>query len=495
MRAYRIGLFAALIALLAACGASEKMAPASVDQPAPGPDFANVTIIDGGPLVGMHFTHFGVNPTVDTAEQAESTFGLRADQASFGLAQLQLALGALPDRASVRVEDFVNALPAPASASASASASKDLFAVDAEVFPSPNRPGYDVLRVSLTARAAPVSRRVLVVIDADAAHRDAVRGIVSRLLETLTASDTIAVIRADGRVTLPLVRVTDARVHAAIAGLAVGHGRGRAGISAAARMAQGRGQLVYISDGLAQRDRPDLDALLDAARRTTALAWTIIGLGRGPYDDPRLNMLATASGGRYLYADPAVSIPLTVLAPRPMAARNARAQVQFDATAVTRYRLLGHERHAQNSAARRETGASIRSESTITALWEIKRAPGSKALGHIMIQASGADGRAIRRTVALSGVARPSFIAASTYSRQALVAAALAEKLRSAYWVRGVGYAKLRAQLDAIPLSARDAILDRVLDQAQALDTRPDAYVDRGPIAQMRFDHVPIVRR
>jgi hypothetical protein len=169
--------------------------------------------------------------------------------------------------------------------------------------------------------------------------------------------------------------------------------------------------------------------------------------------------------------------------------------VQFDPTAVTRYRLLGHERHAQDSAARRGTGASVRGGSTITAVWEIKRAPGNKPLGHIMIQASGADGRAIQRTVALSGVARTSFIDASTYSRQALVAAALAEKLRSAYWVRGVGYAKLRAQLDAIPASGRDAILDRMLTQAQALDTRGDAYADRGPIAQMGFEHVPIVRR
>ena len=491
MRAYLLGLYGARLALLVACGAQEKPAPASVERPGPLPHFANLAIIDGGPLVGMHFEHFGVNPTVDTREQAESTFGLRADQASVGLAQVQLGLGTLPNRASVRVEDFVNALVPPRQTVDS----KDLFAVDTELFPSPHRPGYDVLRISLTAKSAPIARRVFVVIDADAAHRDAVRRLVLRVANTLNPLDTIALVAGTGRVVLPLVRAGDGRIRAAIDTLRVDRGHGQAGVGAAARLAHGRGQIVYVSDGLAQYDQPTLNALLATAQTTTALGWTIVGLGRGPYDDPRLNQLTTASGGRYLYADPAVSLASSALVAQSTVAVNARAHVRFDAAAVTRYRLLGHERQAQADAAQRGSGARVMGGSTVTALWEVKRVAGAKSLGHMMIQANDTHGIPVRRTVALTVDARPSFEAASVFSRQAIIAAALAEKLRSAYWVRGVDYAALRGRLNAIPARARDPILDRMLTQTQALDTRGDTYADRGPVAKMGFDHVPIVRR
>lgn len=492
MRAYRIGLHGALLAILAACGASEKMAPASVDQPkpAPGPTFANLAIVDGGPLVGMHFTHFGVNPTVDTREQPASTFGLSADQASVGLVQLQMGKGRLPDRGSVRVEDFVNALTAPPATVDP----RDLFAIDSALLPSPTRPGYDVLRVTLTARPAATPRRVFVVLDAAATRAPEVRDIVARLVSGLTPADAISVVHRGRTVAVPIGPVTDPRTTAAIARLTPTPDAGWRNIKAAQALARDGGQVVYINDGLANRDQPMIDRLLGMAPSRAKAAWTVIGLGRGPYDDGRLVQLATAMGGRYLYTDRSVPLTPEQLVPRPVAAFDARAHAQFDPDAVTRYRLLGHERADTPGGA--STGAQVAGGATATVLWEVKRTGNDKPLGSLMIRATdAASGAPVLQRFSLAPPRQPSFAAAPPFSRQAVIAAALAEKLRSAYWVRGVGYPTLRALLDAIPADQRDATLDRMLTRAQALDTRGDAYARQGPIAQMSFDHVPIVRR
>ncbi len=63
---------------------------------------------NGRPYGDVFFEHYGVNPFIDTEDDALSTFGLDVDTASYTIARRYLDDGNLPDPASVRVEEFLN---------------------------------------------------------------------------------------------------------------------------------------------------------------------------------------------------------------------------------------------------------------------------------------------------------------------------------------------------------------------------------------------------
>lgn len=489
---------AALLALLAACGAADKSAPrvaADTVPEAPEP-FARIAIVQAGPLSGLHFEHYGVNPTVETREQAESSFGLQAERASFDLARMQIAANALPAKASVRVEDFVNAVRPPVAAPSDS----DTFTLDAEAFPSPNRPGYHVLRISLAAAArAERPRRVVMVLDlADPAGLPLVQAAIGQVIAQLGATGELALVDVAGRVLLPVSPARDPRVQRVIEALELGSGPQVAGLELAFGLAARDGaldrQVIYCADGMVRHDARTVDRLIAAARRGAALGvgLTAIGVGRQQYDDARMARLALAAGGRYLYLAEGRG-DARLLTDR-VVARGAHARLRFDPAGVIRYRLLGHERHAERAADRYvHPGANVPAGATVTVLYEVKLAPGAGALGALRIDYADEGGqvRTLERGLPRSLVRAE----ASPYGRVTLVAAALAEKLRGAWWVRGVTYAQLQEQLAALPPAARDAELSALLDAAARLDQRGDPYPDAAPVAQMTFDHVPITRR
>src|SRR5690606_29760851 len=102
----------------------------------------------------MFFHHYGVNPTIDTAEQPSSTFAVDVDTASFTMARGYLERGNLPAEAAVRVEEFVNAFDYGYEAPA-----RDTFAIHAEAAPSPNRRGYHVLHVGVKGKEVTKAER------------------------------------------------------------------------------------------------------------------------------------------------------------------------------------------------------------------------------------------------------------------------------------------------------------------------------------------------
>ncbi|HEX6867723.1 MAG TPA: von Willebrand factor type A domain-containing protein, partial [Candidatus Limnocylindrales bacterium] len=61
------------------------------------------------PYDGVTFDDPGANPTTDTDEDRVSTFAMDVDTASYTIAQRYVDDGNLPDPASIRVEEWVNA--------------------------------------------------------------------------------------------------------------------------------------------------------------------------------------------------------------------------------------------------------------------------------------------------------------------------------------------------------------------------------------------------
>lgn len=503
-------LFPLFAALLAACGGarSPEMRPPSVEPTAP-PPFAAVAVVDAGPLAGMHFRHYGVNPTVDTAEEPRSTFALSADTATWEVARAHLQQGRLPAPAVVRIEDFVNAFhdggPTPAR--------DDIFAFDSETFPSPNRPGYHVLRLALKAREAPpIPVRLVAVVDVAAEGRVALaRATLHQVFAALGPHDEAALVAADGQVLLgptpPGPALDEALIQlAAMAPVA------EVGLATAYALAgdapgdHGR-QVVYCGDGRTDREAWAFDRLVAAAEAGAALGvgLTTVGLGPGPFDDDRLARLARAGSGRYLYVDASgASEGLARRMPthRAIVAREARAEVTFDPTAVVRYRLLGYERHAERAAdGVVAPGGDVFAGQAGAVLYELKLAPGSSSeLGLVRVRYRPPGGGApttFEAVVPRSSV-RPTWESATGEARLALVVAAFGEKLRGAYWVRGIGYPDLLKQFEGLPepVRRRPAVqeLGQLLGRAAALDARGDPWASKLPLVGMDFDHIPVVQ-
>lgn len=494
-------------AVLSACGGVAPSMRAPETEPKAMQPFAAVAVVDAGPLAGMHFRHYGVNPTVDTTEEPRSSFALSADTATWEVTRTHLAQGRLPEPAVVRIEDFVtafheDAVPAP---------TDGVFALESEAFPSPNRPGYHVLRLALKARQAPPTPvRLVAVVDvaADPERLALARETLRQAFAGLGSADEVGLVAGDGRVLL--APQAPGAALSMLADLETSPPVGQAGLAAAYTLAsQGahQRQVIYCGDGRADREARAFDAVVATAEAGAALGvgLTAVGLGPGRYDDDRLARLARAGRGRYLYVDAgtaALGLAERLPTHRPVVAREVRAEVAFDPTAVIRYRLLGYERHAERAA---DTvvvpGGDVVAGQANGILYEVKLAPGNTSdLGMLSVRYRPMEGGPLATFQAPlpRRVVRPTYEAASGAARLALVVAALGEKLRGAYWVRGVGYPDLLKQFEGLPADVRQRAdargLGTLLGQAAVLDQRGDPFAGQAPAVGMDFDHVPVVQ-
>ncbi len=135
------------------CGAARhpsKTAPASLA-------FAEVPVVFGDPVPSFYFDQFAVNPTVETSARPQSSVALDSDVAPFERARALILAGRRPAPGSVRTEAFINfaagLTPPPPPLGPAAGP----LVVSAQRFPSPTRPGYDLLHLTVSARAGPAT--------------------------------------------------------------------------------------------------------------------------------------------------------------------------------------------------------------------------------------------------------------------------------------------------------------------------------------------------
>src|SRR5688572_10993564 len=107
------------------------------------------------PTGGESYRDYGTNPWTDASKDRLSTFAADVDTASYTLMRRKLTEGALPPKASVRVEEFVNyfsySFPDPTAASP--------FSVVIDAAPSPVSAARHILRVGVATKAKHESER------------------------------------------------------------------------------------------------------------------------------------------------------------------------------------------------------------------------------------------------------------------------------------------------------------------------------------------------
>jgi Ca-activated chloride channel family protein len=529
---------AAVLTLVAGCsmrapvhersGEAKPSAPSHGDSPA---DFSGLPVVNGKPYADMYFKSYGVNPTIDTEEESVSTFSVDVDTASYTLARSYLARGHLPEEEAIRVEEFVNAFkydyPNPGNAP---------FGVQVEAFPSPNRRGYHVLHVGIKGREVSTSERqpanLVFTIDVSGSMAMENRlGLVKRslalLVEQLDERDSLAIVvyGDSARTVLEPTRATNrSRILEAIDSLKsegstnVQSGLQMAYALAASQVREGTvSRVILCSDGVANNGITGADDIFESikeyARRGVRL--TTVGFGMGNYNDVLMERLAQQGDGQYAYVD---ELPEArrlfveqLTGTLQLIARDVKVQLEFDKSVVSRYRLIGFENRLLNKedfANDKVDAGDMGAGHTVTALYEVKfrdaqalTAPAFATL-RIRYKEPGTPleaGTSQKVEKALpSAIVRQSLEAASGPTQLSLVVALFAEKLRGSYWARNVSYADLLRLWNQLPERIRtreDAgELHQLIQQARANDKRGDKFEKMTPVANMDFDHVPVVR-
>jgi Ca-activated chloride channel family protein len=429
------------------------------------------------PYPDVFFDNPGVNPFIDTEDDALSTFALDVDTGSYTVARRFLSDGNLPDKDGIRVEEFVNYFPTGLAAPA-----EDAFAIHVDGAPTPfvQNERYQVARVVVQSRdmsdeTRPDAALTFVVDVSGSMAMESRLELVKQSLRLLvgqlhvTDSVAIAVYGSSARTVLeptPLSQVET--VMAAIDSLQPeGATNAEAGLLLGYQLARqafrpgGVNRVILASDGVANVGNTGPDTILAQIRAEAegGIQLTTLGFGMGNYNDTLMEQLADDGDGFYSYVDTIdeaqrlfveelTSTLVTV-------ALDAKVQVAWKPAAVERYRLIGFENRSIDDDQFRdesvEAGA-IGAGHTVTALYELKLAEGARAsLGSVSLRWTDPVSGEVREIAQVLDAAATSdsFADADRHFRLATTSAAFAEVLRDSYWAQQFSLAGVAAEAAA----------------------------------------------
>ncbi len=338
-------------------------------------------------------------PEIQTGDNAFSTFSLNVSDVSFKLAAASLEKGQMPDPASVRSEEFINAFdyrdPEPAPGAPIA------FAWERVRYPfAHNR---DLLRFSLkTAAAGRQAGRPLNIVllldnsgsmeraDRVQIIREALRVLASQLqpqdkLSVITFARTPRLF-ADG-----VSGDKAGEVAEQVSGLTPHGGTNledamNLAYRTAARhyLANGINRVVLLTDGAANLGNVEPDALKHAveAQRKQGIALDCFGIGWEGFNDDLLEVLSRNGDGRYGFinspGEAATEFAGQLAGALKVAASDVKVQVEFNPKRVTSYRQIGYAKHQLKKEQFRDNtvdAAEIAAQEAGNALYTVEANP------------------------------------------------------------------------------------------------------------------------
>jgi Ca-activated chloride channel family protein len=335
---------------------------------------------------------------VSTADSPQSTFAVDVDTASYGYTRRLINDGRLPERSTVRPEEFVNAFNQEYE-----QPSGNGFAVhtDGARLPETHQAADRVrlLRVGLQTRAENRAERkdaaLTFVIDvsgsmAEPGRLDLVQDALHTLVNQLRPTDSVAIVAfsSRARVVREMTRVAEkADLNAAIdklhpeestnleAGLVLGYLVARDGFRPSAT-----NRVIILSDGLANTGNTDSAPILSQIQEEARKQITLLGVGVGSsYGDQLMEQLADKGDGFVVYVSERSQARKVFVEQLPatlaLRALDAKVQVTFDAHAVETYRLIGYEDRAvanEDFRNNKVDGGEVGPGHSVTALYSVR---------------------------------------------------------------------------------------------------------------------------
>lgn len=314
------------------------------------------------------FEAVGTNPFVIVGHDPLSTFAADVDTASYDLFRSNVQNGLLPNKDSIRLEEFVNYFsydyPAPAVDA------EHPFAIHLDATPNLVDRGTQLLRVGIQGKVIPPDEEkkpanLVFLIDVSGSMQHEipqVKATLSETVEILNPGDTFSIVTyASSPGTL--LEATDVQekttVLNAIESLSSGGStNGSGGINAAYAQAQdnfiegGVNHVILMTDGdfnVGVTTHDSLEELI-VEKRKTGVTLTALGFGSGNYNDAMMERISNAGNGIYGYigseADGRKYAQEKMLQSLVHIAQDMKIQVEFNPEHVYAYRLLGYENRA-----------------------------------------------------------------------------------------------------------------------------------------------------
>ncbi len=419
------------------------------------------------PYGDVFYENYGVNPRIDAEDDPYSTFAVDVDTASYTIMRQMISDGYLPDKDSVRVEEYINFFGqgyTPPTESA--------FAISIDGAPSPYVEHYHLVRVGLQGYTASAEERpdvvLTFVIDVSGSMDMENRlGLVKESLELLVGqlrpTDKIGIVvyGSDARVVLEHTWVDAApTILKAIRALQPeGATNAEEGLVQAYRLAarafdpEAINRVILCSDGVANVGNTGPDSILAQIREYAdeGIYLTTVGFGMGNYNDVLLEQLADDGNGFYAYVDNITEAKRVFVHRLPstlqVIARDAKVQVEFNPAVVSRYRLIGYENRAvADEDFRNDTvdAGELGPGHSVTALYEVKFTADADPLTTALIvrmrweNPDTGEVTEISRSLAQAALA-PDFASSAPHFQLTAVVAQYAEILRESYWAVDAG--------------------------------------------------------
>ncbi len=331
-----------------------------------------------------------------TSTDPVSTFSIDVDTASYSYVRSALTGGTLPDPGAIRIEEMINyfnySYPKPASREVP-------FTTSISVSETPWDPGTQILQIGLQGYEIAAEDRpplnLVFLIDTSGSMNDANKlplliSAFSLLLTELQPEDEIAIVTYAGSagMALPPTPASErAKILQSLQALRSGGSTaGAAGLQQAYQLAESMGaegettRVILATDGdfnVGISNPEELKKFVEEKRKTGTYL-SVLGFGRGNYNDALMQALAQNGNGIAAYIDTLSEAQKVLIDDMtgslfPIAG-DVKIQVEFNPAEIAEYRLIGYE----TRALRREDfnndavdAGEIGAGHSVTALYEI----------------------------------------------------------------------------------------------------------------------------
>ena len=341
-----------------------------------------------------NYTHNEDNPIHLVSAQPVSTFSIDVDTASYANVRRLLNQGALPPADAVRIEEMINYFsydyPLP---------EEGPFSVYTEVGSSPYNANKQLIHIGIQADKMEAQKRpaanLVFLLDVSGSMHSAnklglLKSALTLLTKQLNADDRVSIVvyaGATGVVLEPTAGDNDGAIIDALTRLSAGGStNGGAGIELAYRLAadafikDGINRVILATDGDFNVGAVSQQALKEKIKqqRKTGVSLSILGFGRGNYNDALMQTLAQNGNGNAFYIDTlneARKVLVEELSSTLVTvAKDVKIQIEFNPNIVREYRLIGYETRAlkrEDFNNDKVDAGDIGAGHTVTAIYEI----------------------------------------------------------------------------------------------------------------------------
>ncbi|MFA7276493.1 MAG: VWA domain-containing protein [Pseudobdellovibrionaceae bacterium] len=315
-----------------------------------------------------NFKHVEESPVKQVAQEPVSTFSIDVDTASYSFVRGSLDNGVLPQKDAVRVEEMINYFdydyPLPTQKA-------EPFSTNVILKPSPWSNGKQLLTIGIKGYDIPKTEmpnsNIVFLLDVSGSMNEPaklplLKQSIAMLLDTLKPTDTVSIVvyaGAAGTVLAPTKVADKVIILNAIQTLQPGGSTaGAEGIRQAYTLAEVNfnknavNRVILATDGDFNVGITNPEELKDFVSREKdkGIFLSVLGFGRGNYNDLMMQELAQNGNGIAAYIDNInegrkVLVDEATKTLFPIA-KDVKIQVEFNPATVAEYRLVGYETRA-----------------------------------------------------------------------------------------------------------------------------------------------------